>query len=152
MLIYPEGTQSNGDYILPFKRGAFAGMKTVRPFCIKYNSENMIYKPQWDCVPFLSHAFMLLCNLPFSVTVTVLPPFKPNKYLLDTHKDKGKTDWEIFAWATRHAMCKAGDFKTIDADVKDKQLYKSFMSGKIDEIKAPNGVVYKAEPMRKKKD
>ena len=48
-------------------------------------------------------------------------------------------------------MCKAGKFKAIDVDVKDKQLYKNFMCGKTDEIKAPNGVVYKATPIKDKK-
>jgi len=110
-MLYPEGTQSNGDFILPYKRGAFEGMKTVRPFCIKYNSENLFYKPQWDCVPFLSHALMSMSQVPYTITVSVLPPFKPNQYLLDTFKHEGKSDWEIFAWAVREAMCDAGGFK-----------------------------------------
>ena len=96
---------------------------------------------------------MVLCQVPYTVTATILPPLKPNKYLLETHKDKGKTDWEIFAWATRDAMCKAGGFKTMACEnpIKDKIDYKKFMTGKIDEITAPNGLVYKATPMKKKK-
>lgn len=38
MVIYPEGTQTNGDFLVPFKRGAFQGMKAVRPCCLKYDS------------------------------------------------------------------------------------------------------------------
>ena len=66
--------------------------------------------------------------------------------MLDTHKDKGNTDWEIFAWATRNAMCKGGGFKSIACKdpIKDKIEFKKFMSGKSDEITAPNGVTYKA--------
>ena len=128
-------------------------MKTVRPFCIKYNSDNLFYKPQWDCVPFLSHAFMAFTQMPYTITLTVMPPMKPNAYLLETHKDKGSSDWEIFAWACRDAMCKGGGFKQVAVKdpIKDKIEYKNFMSGKIDEITAPNGVVYKAESMKKKK-
>jgi hypothetical protein len=91
--------------------------------------------------------------MPFTVTIYVLPPLKPTKYLLETHKDKGKTDWEIFAWATREVMAKAGKFETIDGiQTRDKAEYKKFMTGKIDEIKAPNGKTYTAPSMKKKKD
>ena len=57
---------------------------------------------------------MCFTNMPYTITVTVLPPLKPTKYLLETHKDKGKSDWEIFAWATREVMADAGKFKTIN--------------------------------------
>lgn len=39
-----------------------------------------------------------------------MPDFKPNKYLLETHKDKGKDEWEIFAWAVRDVMARVGGF------------------------------------------
>jgi hypothetical protein len=35
-----------------------------------------------------------------------MAPFLPNEYLFETHKDKGKDKWEIFAWAVRDAMAK----------------------------------------------
>jgi len=92
---------------------------------------------------------MSMSQVPYTITVSVLPPFKPNQYLLETFKSKGKSDWEIFAWAVRDAMCDAGGFKSIDASAKDKILYKNFMTGKTNEILAPNGKVYKAEPMKK---
>ena len=32
--LFPEGTTTNGSCLLPFKRGGFAGMRTVQPvFC-----------------------------------------------------------------------------------------------------------------------
>ena len=70
----------------------------------------------------------------FVLTMTILPPFLPNEYLLKTHADKGKSDWEIFAWAVRDSMAKAGNFQLIDTDSRDKQIYKDFMNGKTDEI------------------
>ena len=43
-------------------------------------------------------------------TVHVLPDFQPNEYLFETHKDKGTERWEIYAWAVRDIMMKAGNF------------------------------------------
>jgi hypothetical protein len=86
----------------------------------------------------------------FKLTMTILPPFLPNEYLLKTHADKGKTDWEIFAWAVRDSMANAGKFKLIDTDSRDKQVYKDFMNGKTDEINV-NGKILTAPPMRKNK-
>ena len=124
-------------------------MKAVRPFCIKYG--DAYYKLQWDTLGFFEHAFMSHLSADcFVLTQTVLPPFLPNEYLLKTHADKGKSEWEIYAWAVRDAMCKAGNFKKIQADSRDKQLYKDFMTGKTDEIVA-NGKTFTAPPMRKKK-
>ena len=45
------------------------------------------------------------------VNVKVLPPFLPNQYLFEHHQDKGKEEWEIFAWAIRDIMSKVGDLK-----------------------------------------
>lgn len=45
------------------------------------------------------------------VDVYVLPPFKPNEYLFETHKDKGTERWEIYAWAVRDVMAKFGGFE-----------------------------------------
>ena len=76
----------------------------------------------------------------------MLPPFKPNQYLLEKFKDKGSNDHEIFAWATREAMSKFTGLKTCEADVKHKVMYKRFMAGKIDEMEM-NGKTFTAEPM-----
>ena len=77
MLIYPEGTQTNGEFLCPFKRGAFQGMKTVIPLVMKFDA-SLSVKPQWDCVPFLSHAILCYCLSANTVTTWTLPPFKPN--------------------------------------------------------------------------
>lgn len=37
-----------------------------------------------------------------------LPDFEPNEYLYENFKDKGNEKWEIYAWAVRDIMCKAG--------------------------------------------
>jgi len=100
LLIYPEGTQTNGDYLVGFKKGAFAGLMTVQPIIIKYKWKQ--FSPTWEGIPFLQHTHIMCCSTEgFEIEVWRLPPFKPNDHLFETHKDKGKEKWEIFAWAVR---------------------------------------------------
>ena len=79
-----------------------------------------------------------------------LPPFKPNKYLFETHKDKGKEEWEIYAWAVRDVMSKVSGKPTIEVDVKEKAEFKKFMTGKTDVLEKGD---FRLElpPIRKKR-
>lgn len=45
-----------------------------------------------------------MCIGGWKVHMKVLPPFIPNDYLFETHKDKGREKWEIYAWAVREVM------------------------------------------------
>lgn len=102
---------------------------------------------------FDSHVFMtcMSTHMPTRCVVEELPPFLPNDYLFETHKDKGETKWEIFAWAVRDVMSKTSGKPKIDVDARDKILYKDFMTGKTDTIEK-GGKVFEYPPMRKKKD
>jgi lysophosphatidylcholine acyltransferase/lyso-PAF acetyltransferase len=106
LVVFAEGGTSNGKHLLSFKKGAFYGMRAVQPMVLVYNSEK--YTPAWDVTPFFPQVMMQMCLGGWRVQVKILPPFKPNEYLLKTHADKGKEDWEIFAWAVRDCMAKAG--------------------------------------------
>jgi hypothetical protein len=50
----------------------------------------------------------------------MMPDFLPNDYLFETHQDKGEERWEIFAWAVRDAMMKAGNFEQCDLPIRVK--------------------------------
>ena len=79
---------------------------------------------------FLPHVVLLACSMEtYSCEVNVLPPFKPNKYLLDKHRKPGQKDWEVFAWAVRDIMAKHGGLKLNDQPLAEKILYKDFMNG-----------------------
>jgi len=87
LLLFPEGTTSNGDGLLPFKKGAFIPKAPVRPVVISYTGSwhpaNTNFKttrsgelePTGDlewCEQFLGH-------LVHSLQVKVLPPYVPNE-------------------------------------------------------------------------
>ena len=105
IMIMPEGTQSNGKYLLPFKRGAFESLKAVVPIVLKFTSSESC-KPSWECLGFLEQGSIVLSRGYYTVTVVTLPPLKPTDYLFEKYADKGSSKAEIFAWAARDIMAR----------------------------------------------
>lgn len=86
LLLFPEGTTSNGEHVLPFKKGAFAPGVAVRPIVLTYTGDwhpaNTNFKTtsggeivstgdaEW-AQEFFGH-------LTHSLQVKVLPPYEPN--------------------------------------------------------------------------
>lgn len=69
-------------------------------------------------------AFHIFSNIWTHVHRIECPPFIPNDYLFETHKDKGKEKWEIFAWAVRDIMAKESGLEKDDVSTyEDKCEY-----------------------------
>ena len=111
-MIFPEGCESNGKCLLPFKRGAFEGLKPVQPLILKQtpNTVNQSY----DCITLWPLVFLVLSNWTNRFEKSFFPAFIPNDYLFTTHADKGKEKWEVYAWAVRDLMAKEGKFEKHD--------------------------------------
>jgi len=62
-----------------------------------------------------------------------MPEFTPTEWMLDNKKDKGETDWEIYAECVREAMAKSGGFLLDHRPVREKLAYENFMCGDADE-------------------
>lgn len=123
--IFAEGTTSNGKYIMPFKKGAFYSLLPVQPIVLQYRgfpgTPDMGCQNQFDFSLFFPFANLFLQQFLYE-----LPPFIPNDYLFETHKDKGTEKWEIYAWAVRDAMSKASGIPKCDdanASIQGKDDY-----------------------------
>ena len=123
--VYAEGGTSNGSGLINFKKGAFYGLKAVRPMIVKYHW--VTFNPAYDVIEFLPQAILHLCFLFYRVDMRVLPDFHPNAYLFRVHQDKGQQKWEIYSWAVRDAMLKAGNYKSIEVPLKEKFKYEAYM-------------------------
>lgn len=141
--IFPEGTTTNGEYLMSFKRGAFQAMRTIQPCYVKLNYWSHV-RPSFEGPDLFEMFVLLLSNIGFTLaTLYILPPFVPNQYMLDTHGDKGEADWEIYAWCLRDVMAKAGGFKLSETSNRMRQAYGNFMNKKTNEIEI-NGKTYTA--------
>ena len=64
----PEGTTTNGNYILPFKTGAFLAGTPVQPVILKYPYTR--FSPAWDTISGVSVQF--LCTLETLILILLL--------------------------------------------------------------------------------
>lgn len=107
-------------------------MRTVQPTFVKLSDSSV--KLTTEGADLLVIAILFFTDLGFRrSTVYVMPPFTPNDEMLNLHYDKGKEDWEIYAWCVRDAMAKAGGFvKRDNAPIKERYEYYEFLAGRKD--------------------
>ena len=125
--MFAEGVTTNGTELMKFRKGAFYGERRVTPIILKYQGK--LFSTAYDVMNYLPLLFMNMCVCCLRCDVKVMPDFEPNEYLFKTHKDKGAERWEIFAWAVRDAMAKAGDFKLSDLKISEKVHYWGYLNG-----------------------
>ena len=149
--VFAEGTTSSGKCLLPFKRGAFAAMRTVQP-CFVTLSDGGAVRPCYDIMN-LPELMVMLCSRFSCVTstLTIMPPFMPNDRMLELHADKGEADWEIFAWCVRDAISKAGNIEKFEGSLREKTKFSKLYAGQEKEIEM-NGKIFTQDMFGKSED
>ncbi|KAK9797382.1 hypothetical protein WJX73_008706 [Symbiochloris irregularis] len=77
MLLFPEGTTTNGNFLLPFRKGAFLAGAPVQPVILRYPVNRV--SPAWETISGLRHIWLMLCNPVHSVIFYELPVYHPTK-------------------------------------------------------------------------
>lgn len=113
MMLFPEGTTTNGDYILPFKTGAFLAKAPVLPVILKYPYER--FSPAWDSISGVRHVILLLCQFVNKMSVTRLPVYYPSQ----EEKDNPK----LYAENVRRLMAREGNLIMSDIGLAEKRVY-----------------------------
>uniref|UniRef100_A0A7N2QYA9 Phospholipid/glycerol acyltransferase domain-containing protein n=1 Tax=Quercus lobata TaxID=97700 RepID=A0A7N2QYA9_QUELO len=105
MMLFPEGTTTNGDYLLPFKTGAFLSTVPVRPVILRYPYRR--FSPAWDSISGVRHVIYLLCQFVNHLEVVRLPIYCPSQ--------QEKDDPKLYASNVRRLMAseitKLGNFE-----------------------------------------
>nr|GEY05389.1 lysophospholipid acyltransferase LPEAT1 isoform X1 [Tanacetum cinerariifolium] len=120
MLLFPEGTTTNGDYILPFKTGAFLAKAPVLPVILKYPYER--FSPAWDSISGARHVILLLCQFVNYMTVTRLPVYYPSQ--------EEKDDPKLYAENVRRLMAREGNLTMTDIGLAEKRVYHAALNGR----------------------
>jgi lysophosphatidylcholine acyltransferase/lyso-PAF acetyltransferase len=113
VLIFPEGTTSNGESLITFRSGAFISGHPVKPVGIRYGHGN--FSPAWESIGPLWHMFRCFSQFTNEVEVNWLPVYYPN--------DAEKKDPKLYAQNVREAIAKALKVPTVEASFADKVEY-----------------------------
>ena len=100
--IFPEGTTSNGEQLLTFKKGSFTTLTPVKILCVKYESDMLI---PFDCeMGMLNSQLACMCSWSCKITLYEFEGNYDPKYLnLDPNDDNA---WKIYAEKVRDVMAK----------------------------------------------
>ncbi|KAH8583885.1 acyltransferase domain-containing [Cryptosporidium sp. chipmunk genotype I] len=99
LVIFPEGTTTNGNNIIPFKLGAFESLTPVTPVVLMYNYS--AYSPAFDIIPFWVLVCLLFCNYD---RITLSAYWLPQ--MSATESEKKETSTKNFANRVRELMIK----------------------------------------------
>lgn len=117
LLLFPEGTTTNGAFLLPFRRGAFLAGLPVQPVLLQYRWRR--WCPAWETAPLVPHLAMLLLSPPGSLSVELrfLPTVAPSA------EEAARP--ELFAAAVRARMLDAagGWLAPSGLGLADKRAY-----------------------------
>ncbi|OVA04550.1 Phospholipid/glycerol acyltransferase [Macleaya cordata] len=106
MMIFPEGTTTNGDFLLPFKTGAFLAKAPVLPVILRYPYQR--FSPAWDSISGARHVILLLCQFVNYIEVIWLPIYYPS--------EQEKEDPKLYANNVRKLM--ASEILTVNVRCK----------------------------------
>lgn len=121
MMIFPEGTTTNGDYLLPFKTGVFLAKAPVLPVILRYPYQR--FSPAWDSISGVRHVILLLSQFVNYIEVRRLPVYHPS--------EQEKEDPKLYAANVRKLMAQEGNLSLSDIGLPEKRVYHAALNGNI---------------------
>lgn len=117
LLLFPEGTTSNGSCLLRFKTGVFAGGVPVYPVTVQYDFRR--FSPAFESIYFPVHAFRTLAEPSNHLRVKFLPPYVPTP--------EQRADRTLYANAVQRIFCEAMDLPAVEAGYAEKTTYHVYL-------------------------
>lgn len=121
LIIFPEGTTSNGRYICKFKTGVFRAGLPIRPVVLKYH--HRFSNPAWGKFHAIEGLRRVLSQFYTSCEVNILPTYYPTP--------AEKADPELYANNVRMAMSKHSGIPLCDTTAVDIFEYSKYANGEI---------------------
>ena len=115
LLLFPEGTTTNGAFLLPFKTGAFLTGAPVQPVLLRYGDNPRRFSPAWETVTAPRHFFLTFSQLYQPLEVVYLPVYEPSA---EEAKDPA-----LYAAGVRAAMLRASGLAPSELTLADKRAY-----------------------------
>ena len=124
LCIFPEGTTTNGKYILKLKKGAFYALLPIKPQILLFD-DDVNYSPACGVSSTAFNYFRSLAYFRVNIYLCQLPVIKPTEYMWEHYSELGKEKWEIYAEVTRKIMCEIGGLKPSSKTYRDIKRYEN---------------------------
>jgi len=137
LLIFPEGTVTNGKFLLNFKKGAFYSLKPLKPVIIN-SVLNENFHLSIGCTGIFVHLLRTLCYLYHNVTITELPIMVPTDYMYENYSKSHpevKDKWEIFSIVAREIVARSGNLIKSELTLRESIVYENILNNKGHETK-----------------
>ena len=115
LVLFPEGTTTNGGFLLPFKTGAFLTGAPVQPVLLRYRWRR--FCPAWETITAVRHFLLTFSQVHQSLEVTYLPVYVPSA--------AEQADPALYAAGVRAAMARAGGLEASPLTLVDKRAYQA---------------------------
>lgn len=112
--VFPEGTTTNNDFLLPFKTGAFLSGDAVQPVLLRYGGRRA-FSPAYESIEAVRSLFLLLSQWSNQVEVLLLPLYRPS--------DEERANPALYAAGVRAVMLSAGGLQPSELTLADKRAY-----------------------------
>lgn len=122
LVIFPEGTTTNGFSMIPFRTGVFNAGVAVKPICIQFPHKH--FNLSWETIRFRDHVFRTLTQVVNNVEFTELPVYVPSAQEVENAK--------LFSRNVQFEMGLALNQRVVPLNRKMKFLYHSYLLGKVE--------------------
>lgn len=122
LVIFPEGTTTNGTAMIALRTGVFNAGVPVQPVCVRFPHRH--FNISWETISFKEHMFRTMTQVYNDVVITQLPVYEPSA--------EEKMDARLYAANVQRLMADVLKQKVYPLNRKHKFLYHSFLLRKID--------------------
>eukprot|EP00002_Diphylleia_rotans_P023161 TRINITY_DN4551_c0_g4_i3.p1 TRINITY_DN4551_c0_g4~~TRINITY_DN4551_c0_g4_i3.p1 ORF type:complete len:190 (+),score=30.54 TRINITY_DN4551_c0_g4_i3:611-1180(+) len=120
IVIFPEGTTSNGKALIQFRKGAFLGGVPVTPIILKYSFSTT--NPSDVCTNLGPHVIRMILEPSNHLEVTFLPTYYPS--------EQEREDPILYTANVRSEMARIGKLPLYDVDYQHKLTYNKLVNFK----------------------
>eukprot|EP00741_Cyanophora_paradoxa_P004648 tig00000821_g4511.t1 len=138
LCIYPEGTTTNGDFLVRFSTGAFRAGKPVQVLCLRYPYQK--FCPAWESMDIHLHLFRMLTQVRNYVEVTFLPVYTPS--------EEERKEPQLYASNVRLVMADHLGQPVTEHVYRHKVAFLKLLAGKISVEEAEAALVAAPEDSR----
>lgn len=120
LVVFAEGTTTNGTLMIPFRTGVFNAGLPVQPVCVRFPYTR--FNPTWETIRFREHIFRMMTQFRNRVHCTQLPVYIPS--------EEEQLDSRLFATNVQAEIANVLQQSIVPLNRKHKFLYHSYLLGR----------------------